>query len=204
MYIPDYYKNENPEEINAFLSENAFGILVSQRNGKMLATHIPLELERTGGGKLVLQGHISGENSQREHFENGEEVLAIFTGPHAYVSSSWYDFEGVPTWNYISVHVYGKIRIVGYDELFEALKKLVDKYERGRENPTRIENLSKKTMMMARSVVGFEIEITNIEAAKKLSQNRDAKNYASVVSHLEQSADPGARGIASEMKKMPK
>lgn len=203
MYIPEHHKNENREEIENFLKSNSFGILISQNNRKLLATHIPLELE-TIDGKTVLNGHLSKENPQWKDFESGDEVLAIFSGPHTYISSSWYDFEGVPTWNYIAIHVYGKIRIVSEEELVESLSKLVDKYESGRENPTQVENLSKKTMMMSRAIVGFEIEITNIHAKKKLSQNRDDKNFKSVVSQLEQSGDASAKAIASEMKKMRK
>ncbi|RZJ28555.1 MAG: FMN-binding negative transcriptional regulator [Flavobacterium sp.] len=204
MHIPEYYKNENSEEIQAFLKANSFGILVSKGGGKLLATHIPLELETNPDGKLILEGHVSKENPQWNHFETGDEVLAIFSGPHAYVSSSWYDFEGVPTWNYIAVHVYGKIRIVSEEELIASLTKLVDKYESGRDNPTKVENLSRKTMMMSRAIVGFEIEITDIQAKKKLSQNRDDKNYESVVSHLEQSGEAAGKAIASEMKKIRK
>src|SRR6476660_8481291 len=100
MYIPSYYKNENREEIEAFLKANAFGILVNTVDGKLWATHIPLELAENEQCKQVLIAHVSKENPQWKSFDSGEEVLAIFSGPHAYVSSSWYDFEGVPTWNY--------------------------------------------------------------------------------------------------------
>lgn len=205
MYIPDYYKNEDRAEIEAFLKANAFGILVNVVDGKPWATHVPLELvESSASGKQFLVAHISKENPQWTAFSADDEVLAIFTGPHAYVSSSWYDFEGVPTWNYTAVHVYGKPRILNESETIASLKSLVDRYEAGRENPTRVEDLSKKTMMMARGIVAFEIEITRIEAKKKHSQNRDAKNYDSVIAHLEASADPNAKAIAAEMKRQRK
>ena len=200
MYIPDYYKNENRQEIEAFLKANAFGILVNVVDGKPWATHVPLELVESPAGKQFLVAHISKENPQWKSFSPNEEVLAIFSGPHAYVSSSWYDFEGVPTWNYTAVHVYGKPRILDEAETIPSLKSLVDKYESGRENPTRVEDLSKKTMMMVRGIVAFEIEITRIEAKKKHSQNRDAKNYDSVIAHLDASDDPNAQAIAAEMK----
>src|SRR5690606_2949733 len=107
MYIPSYYKNENPDEIEAFLNANAFGILISTVNDKPWATHIPMEFSKANG-KAFLTGHISNENSQCQSLGSDQEMMAIFTGPHAYISSSWYDFEGVPTWNYLAVHVYGK------------------------------------------------------------------------------------------------
>jgi len=105
MYIPDLYKNENQQEIEHFLHENGFAILVNQTNGKLWGTHTPLFLEKQNN-KLILSGHISRENQQAKSLINSDEVLAIFNGPHTYISSSWYDHENVPTWNYIAVHVY--------------------------------------------------------------------------------------------------
>ena len=92
---------------------------------KSIATHIPLELSKNKLGKDILQGHVSKANPQWHHFKNNTEVLAIFTGPHGYISSSWYDFEEVPTWNYIAVHVYGTIKIIEGEELYNSLKQLV-------------------------------------------------------------------------------
>ena len=201
MYIPDIYKNENQEEIINFLQENSFGILINQNNGNILATHIPLEFEVTKNGKQFLEGHISKENPQWITFENDNRVLAIFSGSNSYISSSWYDHENVPTWNYIAVHVYGKVKILNYEEMVFSLKKLVDKYESNSENPIRIEDLSEKTMRQARGIIAFQIEITSIEAVKKISQNRDEKNYQSIISKLEKSQDYNACQIAQEMEK---
>ena len=200
MYIPELYKNENQEEIQNFIRQNGFGILVNQTNGKLWATHIPLLLEEKNG-KQILVGHVSKENPQAESFISNDEVLAIFSGAHSYISSSWYDHENVPTWNYLAVHVYGKVKLHSLEESIEALKKLVDKYEAKSENPIRVEDLSKKTMLQARGIVSFEIEITAIEAKKKLSQNRDDKNYQNIISKLENSNDFQAIEVAKEMKK---
>lgn len=122
MYTPDLYKNENQEEIRTFIKENSFGILINQTNGKLCATHIPIELEINAEGKEILQGHISKLNPQAEGFKENDQVLAVFTGSHSYISSSWYDHENVPTWNYIAVHVYGRIKIVDYETSVEQLK----------------------------------------------------------------------------------
>ena len=130
MYTPDIYKNENQEEIKQFLQENSFGILINQTNGKLCATHIPLELDRNKEGKQILHGHIAKENPQWRGFEENDTVLAVFSGPHSYISSSWYDHENVPTWNYLAVHVYGKIKIIEGEAAINSLKKLVDKYEK--------------------------------------------------------------------------
>jgi len=201
MYTPQIYKNENQEEIRAFLKENSFGILINQTKGKLCATHIPIELELNSEGKEILQGHISKVNPQAEGFAENDQVLAVFTGPHSYISSSWYDHENVPTWNYIAVHVYGKIKIVDYETAVEQLKKLVDKYEVNSENPVRVEDLSAKTMREAKGIFGFEIEIEEIQAAKKLSQNRDDLNYKNIISELEKTKNAQSIAVAKEMSK---
>lgn len=204
MYIPDIYKNENKEDITAFLKQNSFGILINQTNGKLWATHIPLELETNKEGKTILQGHISKENPQWKGFTENDQILAVFSGPHSYISPSWYDHENVPTWNYIAVHVYGRIKIIEGNSVIESLKKLVDKYEQNSENPVRIEDLSKKTMMQVRGIVAFEIEIDEIKATKKMSQNRDDKNYKNIISELEKTNSNQSIAVAKEMKKCPR
>lgn len=201
MYIPNLYKNENQAEIEQFLHENGFAILVNQTNGKLWATHIPLILGTNSYGKQILIGHISKLNPQAESFKQNDEVLAIFSGSHSYISSSWYDHENVPTWNYLAVHVYGKVQLHSYEESIEGLKKLVNKYEAKSEKPIRIEDLSEKTMREVRGIVSFEIEITSIEAQKKLSQNRDDKNYQNIISELKKTNDNQAIEIAKAMKK---
>ncbi|PJE43917.1 MAG: protease [Flavobacterium sp.] len=201
MYIPELYKNENREEIENFVHQNGFAILVNQTQGKLWATHTPLLLETREDGKLILTGHISKANPQALSFNDNDEVLAIFSGAHAYISSSWYDHENVPTWNYLAVHVYGKVRVYNHEEALDFLKKLVDKYEAKSKNPIRVENLSEKTMREARGIVAFEIEITNLEAQKKLSQNRDDKNYRNIITELEKTKENQALAVAEAMKK---
>lgn len=201
MYTPEIYKDQDPESIRAFLKENSFGILINQTNGKLCATHIPIELEINTEEKEILQGHISKLNPQAEGFAENDQVLAVFTGPHSYISSSWYDHENVPTWNYIAVHVYGRIKIVDEASTIEQLKKLVDKYEANSENPVRVEDLSAKTMREARGIFGFEIEIDEIQATKKLSQNRDDHNYKNIISELVKTENPQSIAVAKEMSK---
>ena len=201
MYTPDIYKNEDPESIKAFLKENSFGILINKTNGKLCATHIPIELEINSDGKEILQGHISKLNPQAEGFMENDHVLAVFSGPHSYISSSWYDHENVPTWNYIAVHVYGRIKIMDEDTTTEQLKKLVDKYEANSENPVRVEDLSAKTMRLIKGIFGFEIEIDEIQSTKKLSQSRDDHNYENIILELEKTKNPQSIAVAKEMSK---
>jgi len=201
MYIPKVYENKNLEEVKQFIQENSFGILVTQQNGKPLATHIPLELSKNIENEDVLVGHISKANPQWHNFEDKGDVLAIFNGPHSYVSSSWYDFEEVPTWNYIAVHVYGTIKTIIGDALYESLKHLMEKYEKASKNPLKIEDMSDKTMRQINGIIGFEIDITDIQAAYKLSQNRDDKNHQTIISELKEKNNQGSKKIASRMNK---
>jgi transcriptional regulator len=197
MYIPKDFQNNDPEAIHSFIRENGFGILISQGD-RPVATHLPLLLSEDGA---TLTGHVSRGNLQWKSFSNPGEVLAIFSGPHTYISSSWYDHENVPTWNYIAIHVYGTLRIIGEEELRTSLKHLVDKYEKDSTNPARIENLSDSYMKHAvMGLVGFEIAVTKMEAAYKLSQNRDAANHQAVIKELEKRGDAGSVEIARLMK----
>ena len=201
MYTPNYYKNENLEEVKEFIAKNSFGILINQNSGKLTGTHIPLELDVNENGEDILTGHISKANPQWKSFEDNEDVLAIFTGPNSYVSSSWYEHENVPTWNYIAVHIYGKIKIIEGEALLDSLKKLVDKYERNSENPVAIEKMSERTLKQVNGIVGFSIKITEVQATYKLSQNRKDTDYHNVIDKLENTRDPHSVEIAKEMKK---
>lgn len=200
MYIPDIYKNENRSEILRFIEENSFAILVNQSNAKINATHIPLFIEESNANQLILSGHISKLNPQCENFAENGNVLAIFSGAHSYISSSWYDHEEVPTWNYIAVHIEGKIEILNQDQTLLHLENLVNKYEKNSENPISTKSLSKETMSQANGILAFNIIVTNVNAVKKLSQNKSENNKKSIISHLEKSDDEGARIIAKEMK----
>ena len=199
MYIPHQYKNGNIAEVKDFLAKNSFGILVNQVDGKPWATHIPLELDTTDDGKDILVSHISKANPQWKHFEENDNVLCIFNGPHSYISSSWYKEEEVPTWNYIAVHVYGKIKILTEEEVMASMHKLVDKYEEHSENPISLDHLSEKTLRQVKGVVGFQITIDSIQAAYKLSQGRE-HDHERIIEALENTKNPNSKDIAKRMK----
>ncbi len=200
MYIPQHYKNENLKEVKEFIINNSFGILINHVNGKPWATHIPLELEKDNNGNDILLGHIAKANPQCKYFTEGTEVLCIFNGPHSYVSSSWYAEEEVPTWNYIAVHIYGLLQIQDEKALMTSLHKLVDKYEQQSENPISMHNLSKNTLRQVRGVIGFEIQIKEIQAAYKLSQGRE-HDHPKIIEELEKRDTSSGHAIAEAMKK---
>lgn len=199
MFIPEHYKNNDIVEIHNFLKNNSFGILINTIDGKPWGTHIPLEIGENIDGKDVLVGHIAKANPQSKNLVDGDEVLCIFNGPHSYVSSSWYQKEEVPTWNYIAVHVYGTVKLQNEEELIKSLHKLVDKYEKSSEHPISLNDMSSKTMRQVSGIIGFEILISDIQAVNKLSQGR-SQDHPKIIGELNKQG-AAEKAIAKEMKK---
>jgi len=202
MYIHPLNAWENQPEVLDFIRKNAFATLYTQAEGRPWATHLPLFLEGKSEEKYVLHGHLAKANSQWKQLAQAEEVLIVFQGPHAYISSSWYTHENVPTWNYLAVHVYGKARLIEGEELMHHLKTLVDQYETGRPNRVQVETMTPSYLEgQIRALVGFELEISEVHASAKLSQNRDDENYERIVQQLEQSPLASDLEVAEEMQK---
>ena len=203
MYIPAYYKQSDLVEISRFIREHSFATLVSTFEGKPWATHIPMELEEDEKGLSILSGHISHANPQWKSFSNGETVLVIFQGPHSYVSSSWYNHVNVPTWNYMAVHVYGKMRILNEEENYKKLKAMVDRYEKVVKNPTDMDKLPADMMRKyMKGIVGFEMSMDKVEGKWKMSQNRDEEDTNRIIEELKSLADTNATLVAQEMEKL--
>ncbi|TLP80262.1 FMN-binding negative transcriptional regulator [Maribacter sp. ACAM166] len=200
MFIPEHYKNNDLNEIHNFLKNNSFGILINTIDGKPWGTHIPLEIGKNRNGKDVLVGHIAKANPQSKNLIDGDEVLCIFNGPHSYVSSSWYQQEEVPTWNYVAVHVYGSVKIQTPEELTNALYELVDKHEKSSEHPISINDMSKKTMRQVTGIIGFEIIINDIQAVNKLSQSR-TQDHPKIIEELEKQG-AAEKAVAKEMRRL--
>lgn len=204
MHIPKYNQETDWQQISAFIQENSFGILINVSAGVPLATHIPIELDEKPDGSPVLRGHVAKQNPQWEAFTSGT-ALAIFTAPHAYISSSWYEKEKIPTWNYIAVHVYGQLRLLSEEELLDSLSKLMHRYEAASAKPVSIDDIPHKELHNnLKAIVGFEMNISDVQARFKLSQNRNAHDYESVIRHLKERGDEGAVKIAEEMEKRKK
>jgi transcriptional regulator len=200
MYIPRRYEEKDREKVFQFIRENSFAILVTVADGLPVATHLPLLLEKNEAGEDVLVGHISKGNEQKHSFGNHTKVLCIFPGPHAYISPRWYTGMNVPTWNYISVHVYGKLKIMEGEVLKSALSRLVDYFEQHFPQPVKMDEIPEKTFNDDfRGIIGFEISVDEIQAATKLSQNRDATSYHHVIEELNK-GDFSARQVAEAMK----
>ncbi|RTQ92625.1 FMN-binding negative transcriptional regulator [Lysinibacillus telephonicus] len=201
MYIPKYFKVTDFNEITEFVSENSFGTIVTTNNGKPIATHIPLEFSKEGEDYFIT-GHMAYGNPQWRTFDTCEEALVIYQGPHAYISSSWYEHENVSTWNYQAVHVYGKATRMEADKLKQDLSKLQEKYEKHRKNAILWENLSPEFLEnQLKGVVGFKIKVREIQAAYKLSQNRNEEDYLNIIDELQKEENINSKRMAEIMKK---
>ena len=200
MYIPKYFKVTDAQDIWDFVQANTFGTIVTTRKGKPIATHLPLQISKEED-TCYLTGHLAYGNPQWRTFETTEEVLVMFQGPHAYISSSWYQDENVPTWNYQAVHMYGTCTLLSEEELKQDLSLLLQKYEKHRENPVLWEKLSPSLIEKElKGIVGFKIEVQDIQAANKLSQNRNAEDYQNIIAKLYEENDSDSKQLADVMK----
>ncbi|MGG1227733.1 FMN-binding negative transcriptional regulator [Bacillus halotolerans] len=201
MYIPKYYKVTNVDDIWDFVQNNSFGTIVTTAQGKPIATHLPLQLMKEGD-TYYITGHIAYGNPQWRTFETCEDVLVMFQGPHAYISSSWYEKENVPTWNYQAVHVYGTASILNEEELKHDLTMLLQKYEKNRENPVLWDKLSPQLLeSQLKGIVGFKMKVEEIQASYKLSQNRNEKDYMNIIDQLRHEGNPNSKQMAELMEK---
>ena len=164
MYVPGSFAVSDEKTLEAFSETYDFGTLVSSSSAGLIASHIPLVLRHVGK-KALLVGHVARANDQWRHFDGSAEALAVFHGPHAYVSPTWYATSpAVPTWNYAAVHVYGKPR-ANEDRAStrSALEALVARYESTRANPWKTDDLAADSYAkLAAAIVAFEMPIDRI------------------------------------------
>jgi transcriptional regulator len=203
MYSLPYFKEEDKQLLIQFLHDHPFAFLIgSYMNGKPVATQIPVLVEEKDG-KLFLQAHIMRQTDHHKAFLENPQALIVFTGPHTYVSASWYKDPHIgSTWNYMSIHLKGVIRFLGDEDLKSLLGKLTLRFERNNhESPTIFDNLPEEYIShMLPAIVAFEIEVAEIENVFKLSQNRDEESYRNIIAQLKNNGSD-ANLIAEEMEK---
>lgn len=198
MYIPPHFRETDPSRILELIDLNGFATLVSQVAGAPFATHLPLMFDPEAGDKGTLYGHFARPNPQS--LEEGTEMLAIFHGPHAFVSPSWYATPGVPTWNYTVVHIRGRLRLIRDPaEALALVDALSEKYDPDVADPTGpvIADDAKKAML--KGITAFAIDVTAIDAKFKLSQNRSKEDRQRVIAQLGQSEDQNAHAVSGLM-----
>lgn len=204
MYIPEHFAMTDRVVCHETIRSNGFGDLVSlDADGQPLVSHIPFWLDGERGANGTLVGHLAAGNPQVRSLSSGRAVLAVFHGPHAYVSPGWYAVQpAVPTWNYVVVHARGIPRLVLEPmAVREGLERLVTANEAVAGSGWKIDRLPDDYLAeMIRQIVMFEVPIDQLEGKAKLSQNRSAEDRAGVIAALERSGDPSARAVASAMK----
>ncbi len=200
MYIPTAFRESDPAKLFDFIERNSFGLLISTAAGEPFATHLPFLVERGAGPNGSLVGHMARANPHWRALAD-RDVLAVFTGPHAYISPTWYAAENVvPTWNYVAVHAYGRCRLVeGGEALTRILTDTVTTYERTMPAPWSLDVGTEFFARMARQVVGFRIEISRLEGKWKLNQNHPEERRERVREALARSGDEQAREIGRMM-----
>jgi transcriptional regulator len=201
MYVPTAFAETDQGKLHEFIAANSFGLLVSAQGGEPFATHLPFLLDRDAGPHGTLTGHMARANPHW-HGLDGRQVLAVFSGPHAYVSPTWYESEDVvPTWNYVAVHAYGICRVVDdFEALAGILAATVATYERPMPSPWSTDQGSEFFRKKARAVVGFRVEIGRLEGKWKLNQNHPREWRERVIRVLERSEDRDAREVARLMR----
>jgi transcriptional regulator len=204
MYINKFNKETDSRKILDFIRENNFGTLVTAPQGIPQATHLPFSLETDEENNLQLTTHLAKANFQWKQLQPDTEVLVIFQGPSAYISPRWYDHVNVPTLNYIAIHVYGTPHITEDEEaVYQMLKKQIEHFEGKHTDEYNIASLPLQFYKNeVKGLVAVTINISRMEANFKLSQNRDEKNYRSIIGELEKLPDADAQSIAGYMKKV--
>lgn len=200
MYIPDQFKETNPERIADLIENYPFAMLVTTSGGAPFVSYLPLLFDASIGAKGGLLGHMARANPQWRQLAEGGGVQAIFQGPHAYVSPSWYSSPGVPTWNYALVHLRGTPRLILDDAEIEALiTRHTGIFESGQEHPWQPDLTGDRRARLFGMIVGFEIEITDVQAKFKLSQNRPGEDRQAVIERLSRSGDQTEAAVARLM-----
>jgi transcriptional regulator len=191
LYVPSFFRVDDPKSVDAFIARNAFGTLVTTGPGGLQVSHIPFVPERGPDGKLRLLGHVARANPHAGAFESAAELVAIFHGPHAYVSPTWYEnHPAVPTWNYAVVHAHGHATALDEAGLRDLLEKLASKYEAGNANPWRLRDAPAEFIdKLLDVIVGFSIAVERVEAKFKLSQNRPGEDPQRVIAALERAGE---------------
>jgi len=202
MYIPTHFAAPDLDTGLEVIDRYGFATLVTVADGLPFATHLPLLLDRQRGPRGSLLGHVARANPQWRHLDPGQPVLAIFAGPHAFVSPSWYAPrpENVPTWNYVAVHVRGRPRLLdGGADTLAVVERLTAQYDTSGYHP----DVEGETIQrMSRGIVAFAIEIDEVLTKLKLSQNRTAEDRDEVERRLAAGDDDDARGVASWMQRL--
>ena len=200
MYTPTAFQQQNIDTLVKFVEEHAFGTLITSGTPPA-AAHIPMLIERGTGNQLTILGHVAAQNPLAACLDQ-VPVLAIFQGPHSYISPTWYGVQNsVPTWNYLTVHATGPARLIEDPQRLRSLiERTTEHFESQRENRWSLASVDEAFVeRLLTAIVGFEIQVDMIEGQWKLSQNHSRERRERVVAGLRTTNDQDALRIADLM-----
>lgn len=203
MYKMPHFTEQDHDAVVAFMKAHPFVTLIATANDIPVATQVPVLIEEWDG-RIVLRGHIMRKTDHHLALEQNPKALILFTGSHCYVSASWYTERGHgSTWNYMTVHARGQVRLMDDAFTLQLLTDLTHKYEDTQTHPELLEHMSMEHYVqpMLKAIVGFEIKVESLYPIFKLSQNRDAESHANITQQLKARGDCGSMEIAKEMEK---
>lgn len=203
MYVPPHFAVTDRDALHEFIERHSFGLLVSQVGGAPFVTHLPFLLDRDAGPHGALVGHMARANPHWKELAT-QPVCAVFSGPHAYISPSWYEAENVvPTWNYTAVHATGRAALIeDKGALLEIVQRSVSVYEGAMPRPWVLDTSGPFVDRLLAQIVGFRIEIETLEGKWKLNQNHPAERREKVIRALEARGGEDALGVAELMRAM--
>ncbi len=186
MYIPASFKNEDLKELNEHMNSWSFVTLITPAEQTSHITHLPILFDPKPGKYGVITGHFAEQNPHWKHLE-GKESIAIFHGPHAYISPTWYAKPDVPTWNYSIIHAHGNTEIIkDKNLLLNHQKELIAKFEKDDWDMNKLPEDYVDTLLGM--IVGFKLTITKLEGKYKLGQNRSKNDMKGVIERLKTSS----------------
>lgn len=210
MYTESFYREESVTVLHDVMQQVGLVSLITMGRDGIDATHVPVIVDVDDGDKGTIHGHLFRGNTQWKNVNDQFPALVIFSGPEAYVSPSWYKTKEenpnvVPTWNYASIHAYGKIKFYeDSDRLLSMIAKLTEKHEAHRDQPWAVTDAPDEYIQkLLRGIVGFEIPIDRLEGKFKMSQNKTEEDRLGVIRGLQNDPAKQAGEVADFMLNMP-
>jgi len=206
MFVPSHFEESRVDVLHDAMRAIAFGTLVSSGPDGLIASHIPLLLDEAPAPFGTITGHLARGNPQGRGPAPEAEALAIFLGPEAYVTPSWYKSKAetgrvVPTWNYVAIHAYGRLRFIDDPDWKRAhVTRLTLSQEGKHLAPWAVSDAPEDYLQgMLKGIIGFELPIARLQGKWKMSQNRSAADRQGVIAGLDGEGDPGAAAVAAVM-----
>lgn len=200
MYTPNHFKSEDKILVKKIIMDYPFANLITNTNGEINITKVTFELI----DDQTLFGHIAAKNPQSDLIKDGCNVLCLFDGPHHYITPSVYEKREVPTWNYISLEIKGKLTVIKeYDEIKKMMSILVDRYEYDQQNAFNINQLNKDvTESYFKAITCFKINLDDFELKLKLSQNKSKVTQTNIINWLKTQKNDNASQISKWMESL--